>query len=228
MTTNKTVVKVWDPLIRIGHWTLVAAFFTAYLTEDDFLNLHVWAGYTVGAYLLIRIVWGIIGTKNARFSSFIYTPAKIFGYLRNLIALKPQHFTGHNPAGGAMVLALLFSLAATTVTGLKLYAVEEGKGPLALNDKQIQTLLASASPIQSAQAEDDNDDEVGERNESKKKAKKSEQEEIWEESHEFFANLTLLLVLLHVGGVIASSRIDKENLVKAMITGKKEIDDSYQ
>ena len=227
MTINRTTVKIWDPLIRIGHWTLVTAFFTAYLTEDDFVTLHVWAGYIVGAYLVIRILWGFIGTKHARFGNFIYAPAKIAGYLRNLIALKPQHYFGHNPAGGAMVLALLLSLAVTTVTGLKLYAVDEGKGPLALNDRQINTLMTSINPLPAAKAGDD-DDESEERSERRNKPEKNDQEEFWKESHEFFANLTLLLVLVHIGGVIASSRIDKENLVKAMFTGKKEIDDSYQ
>lgn len=130
-----------------------------------------------------------------------------------------------------MVLALLLSLAATTVTGLKSYAVEEGEGPLALSGRQIDAVMASVNPVPDVRAEEDEDteDEDESREEKKKSSGQGEQaEEFWEESHEFFGNLTLLLVLVHVGGVIASSRIDKENLVKAMFTGKKEIDDSFQ
>jgi cytochrome b len=225
MTTNKKTVKVWSPLIRIGHWTLVIAFFTAYFTEDDFMTLHVWTGYVVGAYLLIRVLWGFVGSKYVRFSSFVYSPARIFGYLKNLITRKPQHYIGHNPAGGAMVIALLFSLAGTTLTGMKLYAVEDNKGPFAITAQQAQTQLQSVGLIAEAKAEDD-DEEHKVINNSHKIDK--EAEEFWEELHELFTNLTLLLVFLHIGGVIVSSYIDKEKLVKAMLTGKKEIDDTYQ
>ena len=223
MTTIKKTVQVWSPLIRIGHWTLVIAFFTAYFTEDDFMNLHAWAGYIVGMYLLIRIVWGFMGAKYARFGNFIYSPTNILGYLKNLVALKPQHYIGHNPAGGAMVIALLVSLAGTTLTGMKLYAVEENKGPFAITASQARMQMQSVSLITEAKAEDD---------ESKvlfidQKVDKQD-EEFWEELHELFANLTLLLVFLHVGGVIASSIIDKEKLVKAMLTGEKNVDDTYQ
>ena len=227
MTTIKKAVKVWSPLIRIGHWTLVIAFFTAYFTEDDFMELHAWAGYMVGMYLLIRILWGFVGGKYARFRNFIYSPAKIINYLKNLIALKPQHYIGHNPAGGAMVIALLVSLAGTTLTGMKLYAVEENKGPFAITAHQTQLQIQPVSLIAEAKAEDDDEDEGSNDLNIDRKVDK-QAEEFWEELHELFANFTLLLVFLHVAGVIASSIIDKEKLVKAMLTGEKDIDDPYQ
>ena len=231
MTTKQTTVKVWDPLIRIGHWTLVIAFFTAYFTEDDFMTLHVWAGYIVGVYLLLRIVWGFVGGKYARFSAFLYSPPKILNYLKTLISGKPQHYVGHNPAGGIMVIALLVALAGTTLTGLKLYAVEENKGSFAVSDQRLTAQTPSIKVISETKAEkyDDDDDEV---NDSKliqgKHETDKEGEELWEELHEIFANLTLLLVFLHVAGIVASSIIDKEPLIKAMLSGKKDIDDSYQ
>ena len=103
MTNDKRIVNVWDPLVRIGHWTLVIAFFTAYFTEDDLMDVHTWAGYTVAAIVLIRIVWGFVGSQHARFGDFIYAPAKVFRYLKNLLARKPQHYIGHNPAGGCLL-----------------------------------------------------------------------------------------------------------------------------
>jgi len=227
MTTIKKTVQVWSPLIRIGHWTLVIAFFTAYFTEGDFMNLHAWAGYIVGLYLLTRILWGFVGGKYVRFSNFIYSPAKIIGYLKNLIARKRQHYIGHNPAGGAMVIALLVSLVGTTLTGMKLYAVEQNKGPFAITAQQVQRQIQSVSLIAEAKAEDDDEDDESKVLNIDHKVDK-QAEEFWEELHELFANLTLLLVFLHVGGVIVSSVIDKEKLVKAMLTGKKEIDDIYQ
>jgi len=226
MTTKKTV-KVWDPLVRIGHWTLVIAFFTAYFTEDDFLTLHVWAGYIAGAYVLIRVLWGLIGNQYARFSAFVYSPTKIFAYLKNLIARKPQHYISHNPAGGAMVIALLIGLTGTTLTGLQLYAVEENKGPFALTTSQnVDPQTPSTHLISVAKAESSNQDEESDTVNSGHVVDK-QAEDFWEELHEIFVNLTLLLVFLHIAGVIISSIIDKEKLVKAMLTGKKEIDDSY-
>jgi cytochrome b len=226
MTTIKKTIQVWSPLIRIGHWALVIAFFTAYFTEDDFMSLHAWAGYIVGMYLLIRILWGFVGGKYARFGSFIYSPGKIISYLKNLIARNPQHYVGHNPAGGAMVIALLVSLVGTTLTGMKLYAVEENKGPFAITAQQTQLQIQSVSLITEAKAEDDDEDEESKALNINHKVDK-QAEEFWEELHELFANLTLLLVFLHVGGVIVSSIIDKGKLVKAMLTGEKDIDDTY-
>jgi cytochrome b len=229
MKIDKKTVKVWDPLVRIGHWILVIAFFTAYLTEDDLLTQHVWAGYLVSIYVLVRLVWGVIGSRYARFGNFLYAPTKVFGYLKNLLAGKPQHYIGHNPAGGAMVAALLISLSGTAVTGMKLYAVEENAGPFAVAAAQ-QISLHSVSLVDEANAEEDDEDDDEDKassglNTEHKVDKQAE--EFWEELHETFANLTLLLVFLHILGVIVSSIIDKEKLVKAMWTGKKEIDDSY-
>lgn len=205
------IVKVWDPIVRVGHWALVIAFFTAYLTEDDLLTQHTWAGYTVATIIFIRIIWGFIGGQYAKFSQFIYHPSIIIQYIKNLLSGKPQHYVGHNPAGGAMVIALLFSLMITVISGMKLYAVEENKGPFATVEQLLYTRQATPSDNANEQRHTINE----------------EDEEFWEEIHETFVNITLILIILHVGGVIASSMIDKEKLVKAMWTGKKEVDDSY-
>lgn len=214
------IVKVWDPLVRIGHWSLVIAFFTAYFTEDDFMTQHTWAGYIVGSIVLLRVIWGFIGSKHAKFSDFIYSPKAVFGYLAGLLKRKPQHYVGHNPAGGAMVIALLLSLSATAFTGLALFAVEENAGPLAGVIASSDKATPAITIITSAYAsEDDDESEVS----SNKDSVNKDSEEFWEELHEFFANLTLLLVALHIGGVLLSSYMDKENLIKSMITGRKEI-----
>jgi len=209
MTQTRTI-NVWDPVVRIGHWLLVVAFFTAYFTEDDFLTQHTWAGYIVAAIVFIRIIWGFIGTRYARFSQFIYRPSTIIQYLAGLFQHKPQHYIGHNPAGGAMVIALLLSLSVTVVSGMKLYAVEENKGPFSTAApfiiKQAQASASGASNHMVNEAD----------------------EEFWEEVHEIATNLTLLLVFLHISGIIMSSIVDKEKLLKAMFTGKKEVDDRFQ
>ncbi len=123
-------IKVWDPLVRIFHWTLVSAFSIAYVTEDEFLDLHVYAGYTVLGLLTIRLIWGFVGTRHARFSDFVRAPGATLIYLKELFSFRAKRYLGHNPAGGLMIVALLISLLVTSISGLAAYGVE-GFGPLA-------------------------------------------------------------------------------------------------
>jgi cytochrome b len=186
MAIENNTVKVWDPLVRIGHWTLVICFFTAYFTEDDLLTAHVWAGYVIAAVVCFRLIWGFVGTRHARFVDFVRTPPVTFRYLADLARKRSQRYLGHNPAGGAMILALLIALAGTVFSGVMVYGLEDGAGPLA------GWLVENSA-----------------------------REELWEEIHEVLANLTLLLVGVHVAGVLYSTYVHRENLVKAMITGRK-------
>lgn len=124
-------VKVWDPLVRVFHWALVVSFFTAYLTEDDFLTLHVWAGYAVLGLVVFRILWGLVGTRHARFSDFVYSPRAVRAFLKDTLLLRAKRYLGHNPAGGAMIVLMLISLVLTTLTGLMVYGAAENAGPLA-------------------------------------------------------------------------------------------------
>ena len=203
---NKNLIPVWDIFIRIFHWSLVLAFTIAYLTEDDFEDLHVYAGYVVLGLISFRAIWGFIGSRYARFSNFIYPISEVKSYLSDLLKGDPKHYLGHNPAGGLMIITLLVSLFAATISGLKVYGVE-GHGPLADNDYEV-------SIVSEAQAHEDREDDEGKH--------ENEEEEFWEEIHEFFSNFTLLLVFLHIAGVIVASRVHGENLVRSMVTGKKE------
>ena len=131
MPDRTETMKVWDPLVRIGHWLLVTAFFVAYFTEDELLTQHVWAGYAVAGVILFRVLWGFVGTKNARFTSFVRSPKVTARYLADIAKNRAQRHVGHNPAGGAMIVALLVFLAVTVFSGLEIYAIEENAGPLA-------------------------------------------------------------------------------------------------
>ncbi len=124
-------VYVWDPFVRIFHWVLVVAFTVAFLTEEDTLNIHVWAGYAVGILIIARVVWGFVGPPHARFSDFVYKPAASITYIGDVLRLRSARYLGHSPAGGAMVILLLALLTATVVTGLIVYGGEHQGGPLA-------------------------------------------------------------------------------------------------
>ncbi|MDD5273027.1 MAG: cytochrome b/b6 domain-containing protein, partial [Methylovulum sp.] len=179
-----TLTKVWDLPLRIFHWLLVMAFIVAYFTEEDWLDVHVWAGYLVLALLVFRLVWGFIGNPYARFSQFLCSPTTSIAYIKDLVAARAKRYLGHNPAGAAMIVLLLLSLLVTTLTGLAVYGADQDAGPLAAA--------------------------IG-----------SDNEALWEELHEFFANFTVVLVVLHIAGVVAESLIHKENLAKAMVHGNK-------
>lgn len=169
---NQTI-PVWDPLVRIFHWSLVTSFAIAWLTGDEWMSVHEWAGYAAGALVAFRIVYGLLGPRYARFSQFIRGPATTIGYLEAVIFNREQRYIGHNPLGGLMVLALLGAIGITAFTGW------------------LMTTDAYWGVA-------------------------------WVETvHEIFANGMLILVSLHLCGVLLSSVRHKENLVRAMVTGRK-------
>ncbi len=181
--------RVWDPLVRLLHWGLAASVVTALISGDHILSLHLAAGYCALALVATRLVWGVFGSRHARFAGFLRPPGEVMRYLRCLItgAEGGDHYLGHNPAGGWMVVALLGVTAAAGVSGLALLAVESFSGPLVL-------LF----------------DQTGERG-----------SHLIEELHEWFGNLLMLLVPLHLLGVAISSWRHHENLVLSMINGRK-------
>ena len=185
---NTQRVQIWDLFVRVFHWSLVLCFFIAYLTEDEWQSLHVNAGYAVLGLVLIRIVWGVIGSHYARFVNFVRGPSAVMNYLGDVSKGRAKRYLGHNPAGAAMIILLIVSLLLTALTGIVVYGAEEAAGPLAS--------LSTASEFW---------------------------EEASEELHEFFANLTLLLVAVHVAGVVFESIRHGENLVKSMLTGTKRV-----
>jgi cytochrome b len=133
MNSNDTLepgVKAWDPLVRIFHWSLVFFFLLAFVTEDDWMNVHLWAGYAVSLLVAFRLVWGMIGTRNARFRSFVKSPRLVMLHLREMLSLNPPHYLGHNPVAAAMVVTLLASVSLVAFSGVILIAAE-GQGPLA-------------------------------------------------------------------------------------------------
>jgi cytochrome b len=140
--TESSQIRVWDPLVRFFHWSLVSAFFIAYITEDDLLTVHTWAGYLIFSLLVVRLVWGFIGTRYARFSDFVYSPENILQFLKDTLRLRAKRYIGHNPAGGAMVILLIFSLFMTTICGVLLLGAEEQAGPVAYWFSQSSGLWA--------------------------------------------------------------------------------------
>ena len=173
LTTNTATVKVWDWPVRVFHWTLAASVIGAFVTgeSEDFERLHQTLGWVAAGLIAFRVVWGLVGTRYARFTEFVRPPKAVWAYVKSLRSDQPQHFVGHNPVGAVAVIVLMGLTALSVCTGW-----------LALADDAAEWV---------------------------------------EEAHEIAANTLITLVLVHVIGVLWSSRTHGENLLKAMLTGRK-------
>ena len=213
-------IYVWDLFVRGAHWALVLLFIFAYATGDARGPLHRYVGYTILLLVVLRLLWGVVGSKHALFSDFVCSPVKAFAYLKDLASGKAQYYRGHNPAAAWMILFLLTSSLVACVSGLMTCSsrgiADVGSG---------ETL----SFVGSAYADDD-----GKREHQRKYKRhggnfRSEERDddasggIWKEIHEFSTTFLIFLIVLHTLGVAASSRVHNENLLRSMITGKKDI-----
>lgn len=170
----RTNILVWDAPVRLFHWLMVLSFAGAWLTsESERLQLlHITFGYTMIGLVVFRIVWGLIGTRHARFSDFVRGPRAVLRDLGALLRGRPAHHLGHTPAGAVAIVALLGLTLVVTALGWATYNDLGGHG--------------------------------------------------LEEAHEAAATLMLLVVVAHVVAVVLTSLLRGENLVRAMVTGRKQ------
>lgn len=171
-TERPAEIAVWDPFVRIFHWSLVAAMAYEFLAEDGSAR-HEWVGYGILALVGLRVIWGFVGSERARFRDFMVSPRVVLAYGRDIILGHPRRYLGHNPAGAVMIILLILAITATGVSG-----------------------WAMTTPALWGQ-------------------------EWIEELHEGLAFFTLALIAAHIIGVVLASLQHKENLVRAMITGRK-------
>jgi len=168
-------VKIWDPFVRLFHWTVATLFLLDFWVLEDGDPPHEWAGYVVGGLVGLRFVWGFIGPPNARFASFFPTPKRVKHHLHDLKSKQLDPTEGHNPLGGAMVIALLVMLGIVSFSGW------------------MQTW-----------------------------------DRFWgvdwvEELHETSANITMIMVVIHVSAVVLMGRVTGIPLIGPMLTGKRKI-----
>lgn len=197
--SRETTVRIWDPAVRLFHWSLVGAVAVAWLSGDELQTVHEVAGYVVAGLVGFRLIWGLVGGRYARFSQFIKGPGAVLAYLRDMLRGSERRYLGHNPVGAAMIVALLVTLTGTALTGW-----------LMAEPARVALLPDLPQIVAPAFADDDHD-----------RSAYGEGEDALEEVHEVFANLLLVLIALHVGGVVLASIRHRENLARAMVTGVK-------
>jgi cytochrome b len=173
-TATDSKILVWDAPVRTFHWLLVLCFTGAYLSAESetWRLFHVTLGYTMGGLIAFRLVWGVLGTRYARFASFVRGPSAVRGYVKGLMSGRPTHYMGHNPAGAVAIVLML--VVGTAIVGSG-YAVYNELGGDWLGDV-----------------------------------------------HELVGNAMVLLVAVHIAGVVVASRLHRENLPRAMVTGIKQ------
>lgn len=164
---------IWDAPVRVFHWLMVLSFAGAYLTAESerWRLVHVTLGYTMAGLLAFRIVWGLVGTRHARFSSFVRGPAAVLRYLRGMVSGHPEHYAGHNPLGAVAIVTILGLTGIVTASGWAIYSDLGAKWP--------------------------------------------------EQLHEGAANAMLVVVGVHIVGVLIGSWMHHDNLIGAMVTGRK-------
>lgn len=166
-------MPVWDLPLRICHWALAILVLVAWFSANIYDGLHEASGYAAMALGAFRIVWGFIGTTHARFAHFVRPPGVVLRYMRDLARGRITRQLGHNPAGAAMTLLLLGTLAISTISGWM----------------QLTHRFFGVTWV--------------------------------ELLHSYSSNLVLALAIIHVLGVLLMCVLQKENLVRAMITGRK-------
>ena len=143
-TSSPRGILVWDLPTRVFHWLLALSFAGAYVTAESehWRLVHVTLGYTVGGLIAFRLLWGLAGTRYARFASFVRGPSAVLRYLRSLFSGQPEHHVGHNPAGALAIVALLALGATLVLTGWSTYNEIGGEWLEELHEGVANTMLA--------------------------------------------------------------------------------------
>lgn len=136
-------VLVWDAPVRVFHWLMVLCFAGAYFTaESEVWRLaHVTLGYTMAGLVAFRLVWGLFGTRYARFASFVRGPQAVLAYVRSMLRGQPEHHTGHNPAGALAIVAMLLLTAGIAASGWVVYNDLSGEWVAELHEVLSHTML---------------------------------------------------------------------------------------
>ncbi len=189
--------RPWDPIVRITHWTIALAVLANAVVTEDGDATHIWVGYGLAAILALRLLWGLIGPAEARFSAFWPSPVKALAHLHDIRAGKVTRHASHNPLGALMVYAIWGCLVTIIATGIAM----AGPPPL---EADSRTGTEHAGVIASQPGEEEHE------------AEGEEEEGPLGEVHETAANLLYLLILLHLAGVLFETRRSGRQVLVAM------------
>jgi cytochrome b len=202
--------RSWDFVVRLTHWTIAAAVIANGLLTKAGGVWHVWIGWIAMGALALRLIWGLVGTRQARFAAFPPDPKAALGHLSALARGRAAEHPSHNPAGALMAYAFWACLAVVVATGLTMTG---GKSPMTVAAEKAAVAAGDWSALvdDTAPGDHDGDEESGE----------TALDSIAEALHESAANLMLALALVHVAGVAVESRALGRNLALGMTVGRR-------
>ena len=209
MTATETAAppRRWDPVVKLTHWTIVAAILANALITEEGSDAHVWVGYAVAATLILRLIWGVIGPAEARFSAFPPSPGRALAHIREIATGKRSEHASHNPLGALVVYAIWSTLAVIIVTGvLMVSAPAKPEGQLG-----AAPLTATAQRLEREEDEGEEAREGGGEREEGPLA----------EVHETAVHLLYVLIVLHIAGVVFETRRSGRRIVLAMLPGRR-------
>lgn len=202
--TQTDPVMRWDLIVRVSHWTIAVVVIGNALITRPGGPTHVWLGWIGLVLLVIRLAWGIVGSREARFSAFPPRPSAAIRHFRELVFGQAREYPSHNPAGSIMIYMIWATLAVVILSGIALTGaatpmqVAAQKAAVASGDWQAMAIAGSGLFSLSREAK-----------------------HLVEGIHNFSANLILVMVVFHIGGVIVESILLKRNIVRPMILGDK-------
>ncbi|USQ96462.1 cytochrome b/b6 domain-containing protein [Caulobacter sp. RL271] len=211
MTATERVIppRRWDPVIKLTHWGIVAAILVNGLVTEEGSGPHVWVGYALAATLALRLIWGVIGPAEARFTAFPPSPARALAHIREIAAGKRVEHASHNPLGALMVYAIWSVLGVIVVTGVL----------MASAPAKPESGSHAAQPASATQRlERDSAREEDGREEGREAGEEHEEGPL-AEIHETAVNLLYGLIVLHIAGVVFETRRSGRRIVIAMLPG---------
>lgn len=192
----------WDYVVRVTHWVVAGVVIANALFTKGGGTLHVWLGWIAMVCLVVRLVWGLVGSPEARFAAFPPRPGAAVSHVRQVLRGRVREHSSHNPAGAMMIYAFWLTLATMTVTGLML---TKGATPWEIARQQNAVAAGDWSALvteDGAASSDEGDEEGG---------------SIIGEIHQIGGNLLIVLAVIHLAGVALESVRLQRNLVRPMI-----------
>jgi cytochrome b len=196
----------WDPVVKVTHWSIVTAIIANALFTEEGSGAHIWVGYALAAILALRLLWGLIGPAEARFSAFLPSPRRALAHLRDIRVGKKEVHRSHNPLGALMVYAIWSMLGVIIASGI---AMAEPPSTAFLDRAERSGDVGRQLVVEQGDHDDDDVPEGA-----------GGEDSVWEEVHETAVNLLYILIALHVAGVAFETRRSGREILLAMLPGR--------
>lgn len=230
MQENSHKPRRWDPIVKLTHWGIVAAIIANAIFTGEGSGWHIWVGYGLAALLVLRLLWGLVGPRNARFSAFPPSPSKAVAHLGEIGRGEVTRHSSHNPLGALMVYAIWGTLLVVIGSGIAMSGPPPADPAAITGHREGSELEAEGgetaghehrapAAVQTSQREEAAETREEEEREEGNGRGEGEEDEALEELHELAVNLLYVLIALHLLGVVFETRRSGREIIGAMLPG---------